>query len=436
MARTNLPVQPIRTHEGAPAKRINAELQLRRTLMACMLWENTFYEDGLSITERLAKLVPLVDPVTVQSMAVEARTKMKLRHAPLMIARIMAYLPNHKGLVADTLAQIIQRPDELTEFLSLYWSAGRCKLSAQVKKGLARAFTKFDEYALAKYNRDNAVKLRDVLFLVHAKPKDAVQAEVWKRLVDGQLAIPDTWEVALSAGGTDKKAIWTRLLSEGKLGALALLRNLRNMEQAGVDRDAIRQGLLNMKTERVLPFRFIAAARYAPALEPELEQAMYRCLGDKVNLPGKTVLLIDVSGSMDHPISNKSDMTRMDAACGLAVLARELSDDIEVYTFSMQLCQVPPRRGFALRDSIVQSQSHEGTYLGTALGGLEQHTTWDRLIVFTDEQSHGVVGSPKCGRNYMVNVATNTHGVGYGPWHHVDGFSEAILDYIMAVEEQ
>jgi hypothetical protein len=86
---------------------------------------------------------------------------------------------------------------------------------------------------------------------------------LYKRVVDRKLTTPDTWEVELSASG-DKLASWTRLLAEDKLGALALLRNLRNMMEAGVDDAAIRKALTALKPERVLPFRFIAAARYAP----------------------------------------------------------------------------------------------------------------------------------------------------------------------------
>src|SRR5262249_34416988 len=190
----------------------------------------------------------------------------KLRHAPLLLVREMARLASHRQLVAETLYQVIQRADELAEFVALYWTEGKQPLSAQVKKGLASAFTKFDEYALAKYNRAAPVKLRDVLFLSHAKPLDQAQADLWKRLGDGQLATPDTWEVSLSAGA-DKHEVWERLLRENKLGALALLRNLRNMTEAKVDEQLMRDGLARMKTERVLPFRFIAAARYAPQWE-------------------------------------------------------------------------------------------------------------------------------------------------------------------------
>src|SRR5215471_13380891 len=189
-----------RTHEGAPARHISPELQLRRSMLACMLWEDQFYEDGVAIAGRIRELVAQIPAEKVAALAVEAREKMKLRHAPLLLVREMARLKTHRHLVAETLARVIQRADELAEFVALYWSEGKQPLSAQVKKGLASAFTKFDEYALAKYNRAAPVKLRDVLFLCHAKPLDQAQADLWKRLVDGELATPDTWEVSLSAG--------------------------------------------------------------------------------------------------------------------------------------------------------------------------------------------------------------------------------------------
>ena len=422
-----------RTHEGAPAKHISVEQQLRRSVLACMLWEDQFYEDGVAIAGRIRELVAKVAPEKVAALAVEARTQMKLRHAPLLLVREMARLATHRHLVAETLIQVIQRADELSEFVALYWSEGKQPLSAQVKKGLAAAFTRFDEYALAKYNRAAPVKLRDVLFLCHAKPVDSAQAELWKRLVEGELATPDTWEVALSSGA-DKREAWERLLSENKLGALALLRNLRNMAEAKVSEQAIRDGLTRMKTERVLPFRFIAAARYAPQWEAELERAMFRSLEAQTKLPGKTVLLVDVSGSMDAPLSRRSDMRRNDAAYGLAILLREIAEQVSVYTFSDQLARVPSRQGFALRDALNASQPHNATYLGKALAAIhENDAKYDRLIVITDEQSHDTVPNPKA-RGWMLNVASYQNGVGYGAWMHVDGWSDSVIEYIRAAE--
>jgi len=433
MAKTNKATEsnPIYTHEGTKAQHINPELELRRSVMACLLWENEFYESGQSISERIIQTIPLVSPEKVAAIAIESREKMKLRHMPLFIVREMARLPKHKVLVADTLSRIIQRADELAEFMAIYWKDKRQPLSAQVKRGLAEAFGKFNEYELAKYNRDNQVKLRDVLFLCHAKPKDRDQELLWKRLIADELVTPDTWEVALS-GGKDKKETWERLIKERKLGALALLRNLRNMQQANVDMAVIIDGLANMKVDRVLPFRFITAARYAPTFEPYLESDLLKCVNEKPHFEGQTFILVDVSGSMDGRISDKSELMRVDAACGVAMIARELCQTARIFSFSNNLVGIPPRHGFALRDAIVTSQGHGGTYLGQAVE-LINKLPHDRLIVITDEQSHDALPNP-IAKGYMINVASAQNGIGYGAWTHIDGWSEAVLDYITVKE--
>ncbi|HZR89354.1 MAG TPA: TROVE domain-containing protein [Bradyrhizobium sp.] len=427
------------THEGARGKRFTPEMALKRTLMNCLLWEDQFYEDGVAIADRIKALVPEVEPARAAALAVEAREVMKLRHAPLLVLREMARHETHRGLVADTLARVIQRPDEMTELLAIYWADAlgpgqqrkRQPVSAQIKKGLARALTKFDAYQLTKYDRDGAVRIRDVLFLVHAKPKDADQEKVWRQLVDGELASPDTWEVSLSSG-KDKRATFERLIAENKLGGLALLRNLRLMQQAQVPRQTIAAAISAMRTDRILPYRFITAARYAPDFEEELEAVMLKSIKGYAHLPGRTRLLIDVSGSMFAPLSAQSEMTRAEAACGLAILAREVCEEVEVFTFSQDVKKVQPRRGFALRDAIIGSQPHGSTFLGKAVAEIDRKG--DRLIVFTDEQSHDKVGDPKA-RGYMVNVASYQHGVGHAAWTRVDGFSEAVIAWIAAQEE-
>jgi 60 kDa SS-A/Ro ribonucleoprotein len=449
--RTNVKAPSVpapRTHEGAVAVRITPILELRRTVMCCLLWEDTFYESGVSVAQRITDLCATCDPDAIAALAVEARNAMKLRHVPLLLAR---ELVRRKVNVAALLPQIIQRPDELTEFLALYWKDGKVPLAASVKRGLAASFQRFNAYALAKYNRADAIKLRDVLFLSHAKPKDDEQAATWKQLVDGTLPVPDTWEVALS-GGDDKRAAWTRMLTENKLGALALLKNLRNMEEAGVERDVIRAALTKCRTDRVLPFRFITAARYAPQMEPALEALMLRELGERPKLPGKTVLVIDVSGSMQGRLSDKSDVSRLDTAAALAILVREVCVDAVIYATAgsdarrvHETTMVPSRRGFALRDTVVQSM-HQlgggGIFLRQCCDFIkERESDVARLIVLTDEQDCdqklNPATAPTFGReNYLVNVATYQHGIGYGKWTHIDGWSEAIMDFIQASEAQ
>ena len=90
---------------------------MRRSVLACLLWEKQFYEDGVEIAGRIAELVPKVAAEKVASLAVEAREKMKLRHAPLLLVREMARHATHRKYVAETLERVIQRADELAEFV-------------------------------------------------------------------------------------------------------------------------------------------------------------------------------------------------------------------------------------------------------------------------------------------------------------------------------
>lgn len=420
------------THEGAPSRRLTPLQTLRRSVLACLLWENAFYEDGEQIGERIARLAGEVNPEDVAALAIEAREQMKLRHAPLWLCRGLA--KRRSPLVASTLGRVIQRPDELAEFLALYWAGGKQPISAAAKRGLAAAFTKFDAYQLAKYDRRGmAIKLRDVMFLVHPKPKDAAQAATWKDLADGTLDTPDTWEVALSAGD-DPRETWTRLLVGRKLGALALLRNLRNMQEAGVALDQIRMALEAVNVSRVLPFRFIAAARYAPNLETELEAAMFRAASDLAKLPGRTALVVDHSGSMTGaPVSRRSELDRFDAARALAMLAREQCEHVVIIVFGSGAKLVSGElRGFALARALARGPGG-GTNTEKAKR-LADGEGYDRIIIITDEQSHEGISAPN-GRGYVINVAPYEHGIGYGAWTHVDGWSEAALSYVAAAED-
>lgn len=419
-----------KTHEGAPAfGHLKPIAQLRRSVLSCLLWEDEFYEDGKSIADRIAEAAALVKPAELASLAIEARKVFNLRHVPLLLLDTLS--KTGPALMADTTEHVISRADEMGELLTIYWRNGRKMIPRQMRKGLQRAFAKFDEYQLAKYDRDGAVKLRDVLRLARPKPANDVQSALWKRAKDRTLETPDTWEVSLS-GGADKKETFERLLREENLGYLALLRNLRNMATAGVDTDLVRNAIIARKggAQRVFPFRYVAAARAAPQFEPYLDQALCEAIAELPIYLGKTAILIDVSGSMDEKLSAKSDMKRIDAAAALGAI---IPGDIRLFTFSNAIAEVPPRRGMAGVDAIIQSQQHGGTNLGAAVAWINANAKADRLIVITDEQSHDAVPSAFA-KGYMINVASAKNGVGYGSWTHIDGFSEGVLRFIHEVE--
>lgn len=448
-----------RTHEGALSPILNASARLRRMVMSCMLFEDTFYVDGKKIAEAITEEAKRVSFDEIAAIAIDAREKMKLRHAPLWLTLAAIRKGETGRKVGDLIATVIQRADEVAELVSMYWAdQPNAPLTKQMKVGLARALKKFDAYQLAKYNRDAPVKLRDVLFLTHARPKSAASAVITRetrkgwteggvkvmpewltadeklfyQLAEGTLAAPDTWEVALS-GGADKRETFERLMADNKLGTMAFLRNLRGMVEAGVPSDKIKAYAATARVDRVLPFRFLSAAKYAKQFEPALEAMMYRSIARMERLPGKTAILVDDSSSMLSPVSAKSEVSRSEAAAMLAVLARELCDDVRVFAFATICREVAPRRGFALVDQV---KGHVGaaTYLGAAVKHVyREMPDCERLIVITDEQSADRPPVPK-GKGYIINVGGYAQGIGYGPWVTIDGWSEAVFDFIREFE--
>ncbi len=433
-----------------PAKQSHEAL-LRRVILANLLWEDMAYNTGKATVGQIQELVTQIKPETVAQLAIEARMEQKLRHIPLLLARELARHPDSRGLVGNLLPKIIQRPDELTEFLALYWQDGRCPLAKQVKVGLAKAFHRFDAYQLAKWNRKCTIKLRDVMFMVHPKPANDEQASLWKQLASDTLPIPDTWEVALSTGN-DKKATFERLIQERKLGALAFLRNLRNMIDAKVDDEVILQGFKTIRPQWILPVNGMAAAEYAPRFTAEIEELLFRGLAETPKLLGKTILVVDVSGSMNQPISRKSQFTRLHVAAALAFLVRELCERVVIYatagydgTRVHNTISLPNLRGFGLSKAVFDARHQVG------VGGIftrqclefinADEGAADRIIILSDSQDCdrcNKIPKPFGKTNYLIDVSAEQRGVNYeGLWTaEISGWSEKILNFIAAVEKQ
>ncbi len=444
---------PLTAGGGFATPTPNPTEELRRATMASLLWENVAYESGMNHSERLKALTAKVPDADIAAIAVEARNKMYLRHIPLfLVNELSAKKPVSTKLVAETLGEVIQRPDEIAEFLALYWEKGRKMLSKGVRQGLDHAFGKFNEYSFAKNAHPDAkIKLRDALFMSHAKPRTPDQEILFKKIVDNTLATPDTWETNLSAGA-DKRSTFERLLRERKLGGLATLRNLRNMIDSGVDSDLIKDRLENGTFDKVLPYRFITAVGYAPAYEKSLEIAMTNRLKNLPKLPGKTLFILDTSGSMGHASSRHGTATRVDMGISTLIIGNELCADPTIYCTAGSdghrrhaTDMVPRRSGFALRDSIVRTAGNlggGGIFLVQCLDHIasKEKSNFDRVLVFTDEQDcdNGVNPNTakKLGKfNYIMNVSSEAHGIGYqAGWTTITGFSENIYEYIRVTE--
>lgn len=423
------------THEGAPARHIDPVAHLRRLCMSSLLWERQFYVDGQEIAEGIRQAAASLPVQTVADIAVEARQRQNLRHLPLYLMALLssreALGPGAKEGLHLRIAEVIERADELAEIITIWCEVNGIspkdikRLPAQLKKGIAAAFGKFDAYQLTKYDRANAITLLDVARMVHPQHTDAIGG-----LVKGTLSAPDTWEVALSSG-SDKRETWERLIREGRLGYLALLRNLRNMDDAGVDKALAKDAIRERKgARRVLPFRYVAAARHAPWAASALNDALVASVGEMPPFDGVTLILVDVSGSMRDRLSSNSDMNRMDAAAALAAV---WPGESRVFSFSHGVVECPAYRGLPMIDGVINSQQHGGTYLGAAVSEMNK-LPHDRLVVITDEQSHDRVPEPVRSPAYMINVASYKNGVGYGRWTHIDGWSENVLRFMHEME--
>lgn len=415
---------------GVKVPEISAEKQLKRMVNAAFLWEDQYYLDGVSHAEIISKLVAELPADIVADCAIEAREVFKLRHIPLLLCRELA---RNNKLHYKVLDRCIKRADEMSEFLSIYWKEGKTPLSNQVKKGLAAAFVRFSEYDLAKWDKNsNKISIRDVMFLSHPKPQSPEQELLFKKVANQELQTPDTWETELSKG-MDKCATFTRLILENKLGALAFLRNLRTMINVGVNTHLIQNHAISLNVDNVLPFRYITAARHCPTMSDMLETLMIKGLSNVPKLKGRTVLLVDVSGSMfGAKVSRHSELDRFDAAAALAMLCKEICENVEIYSFSDKLVKLTNARGFSLKNALENSQSHQGTKLGWAIDQIIM--PHDRIIVFTDEASFDVPKQPRCNNAYIVNVASYKNGVNQDRWTTITGFSEQVIEYIQQLE--
>jgi 60 kDa SS-A/Ro ribonucleoprotein len=494
-------------HEGAKAFTMSAEMELYTTVVTWSL-NDTFYEKDQARMERLRNLIAKCNPVFVGKLAVYARTKMYMRSVPLVLVTELAKLHSGNNLVARVTDGIIGRADEITELLACYETLNQRKgtkklnrLSKQMQKGLSQAFNRFDEYQFAKYNRDGSIKMRDALFLVHPRAKDDLQQLIFNKIATNELQTPYTWETELSALGqlnfdsAEAKAIafrakWEELIDSGKIGYMALLRNLRNIQEAGVSYAHFKKVCTTLADgEQVakakqLPFRYLAAYRelitptsavqniaratkaaitgnkgYTGELLDALEKAVQ---ASAANIRGfdentRVLLACDVSGSMQKPISAKSKVLLYDIGLMLAMLLQSRCKNVEVGMFGNFWKSITVPRGNIL-GNVQEFYRREGEVGYSTNGYLVIHdlstrrVQMDKVMLFTDCQLWNSNGgnnhiqeqwvyykqhvAPKA-KLYLFDLA----GYGQAPLqllqndvYLIAGWSDKVFDVLAAIE--
>lgn len=457
MARTNVKKKlPLaRTHEGA-VSRTNRETplsQLTRVVLAHMLWEDQFYIDGKATTGLIQTLAAKVPVEDLARLAPLARTTFKLRHVPLLLLTVL--VDRTRGDVKNTAAtvsaikQTLLRPDEMGELISLYRKTFNTrKLPNVLKRGVAAAFSNFDEYQISKYaNKEGDITLRDVMFMVHPTP----HRPIYDQLTNKTTQAPATWEVLLSAGA-DKAETFTSLLQNKKLGGLAFLRNLRNIEQAKVPYSVVKQyfDTAERAMNGVFPFQFFTAYKNTVEYKDLLNKLFLRTMTSRGKFKGTTLIVIDVSGSMwSGQIAKYNSLNRIGAAAALGAIAKEICEDAKiVLTGQRSIVLNTAVSGIPLAEEIEGgpvscAAGRGGIYLTPAMrfcASKFDNIEFDRVIVITDEQDcgHGSDApdkAPLLGRhNYLINVGAYQSGIAHNKWTTISGFSDGVFDYISAME--
>ena len=426
---------------------------LRRVTLANLLFESNYYQSSDTIMKQIEMLVPKVDGQKVIDLALECRFEQKLRHTPLWL--LLLVNDYHKDVsVKDALAKMATRPDMLMDMLGMIKvRKGKLKIPKAIKKGMALAFNNYDEYQLAKYKKSNLeLSLVDVINLVHPKPTEKNEKAL-KALVAGTLDTANTWESALSSGA-DKKETFERMINEKSLGSMAILRNIRNMRDAGISRKLIKEAISQVNSQMLFPLHFLAAQRIAPEYTEDINEAMKRCFAN-YKISGTTILAIDVSGSMGNPTSSYSGFNRMDIGMALAALGSYIFEDlILVFTAGNDMSRTGAHVVWNNNKGLGVFNDFNNIRRKVGGGGIftRQLTEWlksegyakdaDRLVVISDSQDidahYGSSKKPDTKpfkSSYIIDISTNTHGIKTGVWTaEINGSSDRLFRYIAALE--
>lgn len=488
--RKNKPTAVV-NHEGAAAFTLTPQLELYAAVATAAL-NDQFYEKADTRLLRLRELVAQNEPLFVARLAVYAREQLYLRTVPLVLCVELARLHRGDNLVSRLVARVVQRADEITELLAFYALANQRqgqktlnRLSKQLQKGLALAFNRFDGYQLAKYDRAGQVRLRDALFLVHPLAKSPEQQQLFDQLVRGELPTPYTWETELSALGQQTFADagarqaafrqkWEELIASGKLGYMALLRNLRNILEAEVSAGAVERVVATLTDERAvqrskqLPFRFLAAYRELLAVRSGHTARLLTALETAIahstaNLRGfgpetRVVVACDVSGSMQQPISARSKVLYYDLGLVLGMLLQRRCQNVVTGMFGDRWKRITLPQNQVL-GNVQELYRREGE-VGYSTNGhlvvedLTRHREQvDKVMLFTDCQlwdstGHGT-SLADAWRQYRRTVAPQARlylfdlaGHGHAPLAVreedgvalIAGWSDKVFDVLQALE--
>lgn len=368
------------------------------TLVLTSFNEKKFYESAGDQNKRLIELLEKVSKEFIANLALFARKEFHMRSISHVLLAELARL--HKGQ-KQVIVDGIERLDDMNEIVAYYGNKYGKPIPNSIKKAIREKLTTFNAYKLGKYKSANKdVKLVDLFNLTHPKPKDEKQAEMWKKLMKGELESPDTWEVLISTAKNDdeRRAHWERLVIDGKIGYMALLRNLRNLIKYNVSEAVIDKACAMIsdkeavKNSKQLPFRFWSAYQNAPhvKMKDAVSIAMDHATDNVPKLDGRTAIIVDTSSSMNSSLSGKSDVQYVDIArlFGCAMFKANPYNS-EIFGFDSDVRQYNFSSRTPVIDMINKIEARGGsTELWKVFNGFKNHKKmFERVIIFSDMQA-------------------------------------------------
>lgn len=389
---------------GGEAYKSSPDLELVGILLTSFV-KDKFYETSEGELARMVDTLKKVDKRFAAQAAIYARNEFGMRSITHVLASELAGYISGQSWADDFFNKIVRRPDDITEIISYHLNKGD-KLSSAMKKGLANAFNKFDEYQLAKYRGEgNKVKLVDALNILHPRPKDDQQDAIFKKLAEGTLKSKETWESRISASKGDKqekKKAWQDLLESDKLGYFALLRNLRNILKDAPDViDLACEKLTDyqrIKKSLVMPLRFLIAMKTLEHENLDGIRKVFSALNEAIdksvdNVPvfeGKTLIALDVSASMTS--YTRYDLKPAEIAAIFA-MALYKSNNADLLTFDRDAKYQMINPNDSLTTMVNRINFRGG---GTNIHSIfkRANKAYDRIIILTDNQGWMGHGTP------------------------------------------
>ncbi|MEU7964381.1 TROVE domain-containing protein [Streptomyces sp. NPDC049097] len=436
----------LRTYEGGRGHERDPRSELFLLAVSNFVAQRTFYETGADRDDRFAALVrrlAVTDPSWTAGLLGWLRGEGNLRTASVVGAAEYVKARLDAGATEgpanrQVVSRVLQRPDEPGELLAYWTSTYGRNVPKPVKRGLADAVQRlYHGKALLKYDTaSRGYRFGDVLNLVHAAPHPDKpwQGDLFRYALDRRhnpdTALPPASHAVLTAhreltaipveqrravvtapGGAERlaaagmtwealagwlqgpmdRAAWEAVIPS--MGTMALVRNLRNFDEAGVSDEVAAQVAarisdpVEVARSRQFPFRYLAAHRHAPSLRWSypLEQALGHSLANVPALPGRTLVLVDRSGSMFYSrLSDRSELTRADAAAVFGTALALRAADADLVEFGTGSNKVGFRKG----ESVLKVLGRFGDLGGTdTTGAVRRHCSGhDRVLIVTDEQ--------------------------------------------------